>query len=267
MKFLLALIVVLSLAFQSCGPNDKDIVAPTIRLLPETSAFGAKEVCGNTQPSVFTLSSGDTLHLQIGVEDDWGNAEAKIDIHQNFDCHGHSFKTEDWAELDVIPLNSSRDTIDKYYVIPPQVTAGTYHLGIYAVDNSGNEADPLFMDIVVQNQRDTVTPDLEVTAPSANTLAVSKGQVIQMQGNVRDNRALSEGGNGKLQIGYIDRQSGNYFLVLEKLFENGEGEQVSFNESFTVPNTWVKGTYDLQIQAFDGVRNPSAKHQITLQLP
>lgn len=79
------------------------------------------------------------LHL----EDDEALGQLKVDLHNNFDCHGHDGKTQttDWEVIDIIELSGDHTHQTLRYIAPADITLGAYHLSVELLDKAGNQAE------------------------------------------------------------------------------------------------------------------------------
>ncbi len=238
-----------------------DVEAPSLQFLLLDPAPRTGEVCGTEEPGVFFLSGGDSLHYQISFLDNEALSQYKIDIHENFDCHGHARTTEDWSVLDIRDLPAEQEqVVSGSLVVPADVTAGSYHFQVQVVDAAGND-DPLsnIYAIVVTNRRDTVAPVLLVSEPAAGPFSVLKGSELVFKGQATDNYSLGEGGNGKFLLTYTRLASGNTFEAVRTRLDDSTGDRTSFDLRFQVPNTLVAGAYRFVLSVYDGVNNESER--------
>ena len=175
--------IVMALMVQSC--IEPDATAPVIEVLELNPADGSGLVCGENENHVVVLSSTDTFSGQFRLTDDSDLSQYKIDLHNNFDCHGHTGKVEstDWIVLDIVDVDGSEQTIDFSLPVPMDVTTGNYHFSIQAADASGNSAESVIYSLLVTNASDTEDPVLSVTSPANSTLSVLKGDQINFQTN------------------------------------------------------------------------------------
>ena len=258
-----------TLIFFGCGQDDVDVAAPSMKFLSLTPAPVAAEICGTMEDSVFFLKSGEELLFSSLFRDDNALSQYKIDIHNNFDCHGHGGAsapgvsapnvesvTEDWTILDIVALSGTESQADRKLQVPENVTAGNYHFQIQVIDESGND-NPLanFYSLAIVNSRDEEAPEITVIEPSG-AFSVAKGESILFQGEVNDNFSLSEGGNGILFLSYTDLSSGNTFTTDAAFsFDSSVDKNYPFSFEYTVPNTLTAGNYRFSLNAFDGLRN------------
>lgn len=227
-------------------------------------------ICGQQEDTVFQLRGGDTLYFNIEFEDDVALSEYKVDIHHNFDCHGHGggaapgFSpptqeglTQDWSVLETYPLQGSKDQVERWLVVPESVTAGNYHYHIQVLDEAGNDSPfTTFYSLQLQNPTDTQAPSIHIDTPVSQSLSASKGEAIRFSGRVSDNAPLSQGGNGLLFVTYTDPRSGNTFTTsVVEPFAADVDEDYFFDTALNIPSTLVSGDYLFTVRAHDGVRN------------
>ena len=258
------------LGLASCDSSAPDVSPPSIRLLAHEPLPIADMICGSVEDSVFHLKGGDTMYYSIQLNDDDALSEYKIDIHHNFDCHGHgagaapgfappsqSGLTEDWTVLDIYGLEGRTAQEERALIVPESVTAGNYHYHIQVIDESGNDSPfSNFYSIKILNPSDVVAPAITVSTPSEPELSVAKGSAIRFAGQVVDNKPLAQGGNGLVFVSYTDLRSGNTFNTsIVVPFEEGMGETMDFDAEFEIPQTLVSGEYLFSVRAHDGVRN------------
>lgn len=263
-------LMIISLAFTACGGDENDLSPPEI-LIEETNPSEKQvTICGEEEMG-FELLSGDTLHFQLEIKDNEALSELKVEIHDNFDCHGHggsqtpsfdppdvSQQTTDWTVLDIQELSGSTETLDLFLPVPQNVTAGFYHFGLQVVDAAGNEApEELIFDLNVRNSMDTIPPFLNIFTPTNSPLVAQKGEQIVFTGEITDNRPLDQGGNGIVFINYQKAGSENLFTGPFIVFPEGTSNQFDYELTFSVPQTLTTGEYRLFIYAQDGVRNLS----------
>jgi hypothetical protein len=218
-------------------------------------------VCGTEAPTVFYVASGEALSFSAMLRDNEALSQYKIDIHGNFDCHGHAGKTEDWTVLELVDLDGETEyQADHSLSVPEDVTAGFYHFHVQVIDKAGNESPfANFFDIRVVNMRDTVAPEVIVSTPSEPSFSANKGDNIRFVGSVADNYSLGEGDNGRLELTYSGRSSANTFVGYEIQWDEAHGADADFDFSFEIPQTLVAGTYDFILVAYDGVNNNSER--------
>ena len=257
------------LALSSCGDGEIDVQAPSMEILSLDPEPVADLICGTLEDTVFVLRNGEQLAFSVIFRDDAALSQFKVDIHNNFDCHGHGGAstpavsqpnvgqlTEDWTELEIGDLSGREAPVSRSLNVPDNVTAGNYHFQIQVIDQAGND-NPLanFYSLKVLNSRDEEPPVITATAPTGD-LTVAKGAILFFEGEVNDNYSLSEGGNGLLFLSYTDLDSGNTFTTNAVfVFDETVDKNFPFSFDYTVPNTLKAGSYRFTLRAHDGVRN------------
>lgn len=136
--YIAAVLFISTLTFFSCGNEDKDTTKPVIDLHePEEGQV---------------LTIGEDVHFEMDLSDDVMLGSYKINIHNNFDGHGH-------GESRAVASSEAEEervafTFDRAYdvsghitthvhhhdiVIPANAKPGNYHLMVYCTDAAGNE--------------------------------------------------------------------------------------------------------------------------------
>lgn len=269
-RILYIITIITTVGLTSCGSDDVDLTPPSM----ETNLFNpvpvADLICGTEEPVVFSLTGGDELTFDVIFSDDEALSQYKVDIHHNFDCHGHGGGvvrpgivpdvdnlTTDWTILEIQDLSGTSVPVVQTFTVPENVTSGNYHFQIQVLDESGNDNPAAnFFALKIKNPLDQTPPVIDVLEPKVNAFTVKKGETIRFVGNVSDERSLNDGGNGVLYLSYTDLSSGNSFATNE-VFVFDENVETSFDFDFehTVPLTLVSGSYRYIVGAHDGVRN------------
>ena len=209
----------------------------------------------------------------MNFKDNEALSQYKVDIHNNFDCHGHgegnlfitpvpvvNNMTTDWTVLEIQNISGLTAPITRTFDVPENVTTGNYHFQIQVLDESGNDNPAAnFFALKIKNPLDDVSPEITVNEPSTASFSAKKGETIRFTGMVTDNHSLSDGGNGVLYLFYTDLSSGNTFATNEVFVFDGNVEKhFDFDFEYTVPQTLVAGNYRYTLAANDGVRNVAA---------
>lgn len=271
-KLIYILSSLLLLSIWSCIGGEVDTTPPTLKERAYTPEPQEAEICSSIEPKVFLLTGGDQLGFDILFEDNEQLSQYKVDIHNNFDCHGHGGgvapkvvvpnvpnQTIDWAVLDIQSLSGKSQTVVKSYDVPNNVTAGNYHFHIQVIDESGNDTPfKNFYSLKIKNPLDSIAPEISVQEPTT-ALTVKRGDKVRFVGNVSDNRSLSNGGNGVLYLAYTDLSSGNTFTSNAVfIFDEQVDTSFDFDFEYSIPQTLVSGKYRFSLGANDGVRNVAA---------
>jgi hypothetical protein len=228
------------------------------------------EICGVIESNVFVLNSGEEFSFTVNFKDNIALSQYKIDIHQNFDCHGHGDgavpalslpprenATEDWFLIVINDLEGKEQTRQFTLSVPENVTAGNYHFSVQVLDEAGNDTQEQdIFNLKVYNTRDTIPPSIDLESPLNKTLTLKRGDSIAFKGKVEDNINLGEGGNGMIFLSYRNLSSGNLFATQTfEVFTLEQGTRADFNLIYTVPSFLNRGPYRFSLNAFDGVRN------------
>ncbi|MEM9547866.1 MAG: DUF4625 domain-containing protein [Bacteroidota bacterium] len=253
-----------------CGSEEVDLIAPTMDVSNYTPEPVEAEICGGQEPVVFLLEGGGELSFNALFRDDVALSQYKVDVHNNFDCHGHgggsapavsvpnvNNQTTDWTILEIADITGTSAQVSRSFNVPDNVTAGNYHFHIQVIDESGNDSPfANFFSLKIQNPADAVSPQISVEEPTTNSFSVQKGETIRFKGQVTDNRSLSDGGNGVLYLAYTDLSSGNTFATNAAFpFDANVSTEFNFDFEYEVPQTLVAGNYRFSLGANDGVRN------------
>lgn len=123
--------------FSSCDDDDKGDVTPPVISLAEPEE-GAELLIGGEHG----------VHLEMDLADDVELKSYRINIHSNFDHHGHGSKTKAADETVTFSFDKVYDDAagkknhhvhNHDIVIPANATPGDYHLMIYCTDAAKNE--------------------------------------------------------------------------------------------------------------------------------
>lgn len=258
------------LCIAGCSTENLDITAPQIDTITYIPAPIEAEVCGAMEPVVFILKGGEDLSFDAIFTDDKELAQYKVDIHNNFDCHGHgggsapsvtvpnvNNQTTDWTVLEIRDISGVSSAVARTLEVPQNVTAGNYHIHIQTLDEAGNSTPfANFHSLKIKNPTDEVSPQISVNEPANSSFSIQKGSTIRFAGQVTDNHSLSDGGNGVLYLAYTDLSSGNTFNTGEAFpFDENVGTSFDFDFEYVVPLTLTSGNYRFSLGANDGVRN------------
>jgi len=240
-----------------------------------SSSIKTGEVCGAISNDVITLTGGQTFNFRLTLSDDVALSQYKIDIHHNFDCHGHggtlspsvkppsaAGQTTDWNVLRVVSLMNANATENISLPIPENTTAGLYHFSIQCIDAAGNESlNNKVFSIKLFNPEDTISPEINIQTPQTKVINAKKGEKLTFTGNLSDNRPLGKGGNGMVFISYVNTSSGNSFATSSYIMMGQEASmEENFSLNFTIPQTFSPGKYTFYVGALDGVRNQASSH-------
>jgi len=170
----------------SCGDATVDLVPPTLEVVSYNPAPTEAEVCGTNEPVVFQVAGGGELNFDVIFNDNEALSQFKVDIHNNFDCHGHGGgsapsvsvpnvenQTTDWTVLEIEEISGTSAPIVRTLNVPDNVTAGNYHFHIQVIDESGNDSPfANFNSIKVKNPNDDTLPQIVVQEPANSSFSV-----------------------------------------------------------------------------------------------
>jgi hypothetical protein len=251
----------------SCNKADVDVSPPEIIILETNPEPGSGIICGSFEGDVFVLWDSDTLLFKLKLVDDQELSQLKVDVHNNFDCHGHRSATQDLFFQKIYNLSGSEQYLDIEIPVGGNPTSGVYHLGLLASDKSGNVTDQsLTYSLIIRNSADTINPILTLAEPQGSVLEKNRGTTIVFNGTLSDNNPLKIGGNSAIELLYKNRNSGNYFRAFTLDLADIDSNAHQFSHNWVIPNTLVRGTYDLLLLAYDGVRNESTPINLELRL-
>ncbi|WMJ74355.1 DUF4625 domain-containing protein [Cytophagaceae bacterium ABcell3] len=250
-------IPILLLLSYCCKPKEKpekpDTERPKVELLYSVPEGVDAQICGATEPEVFMLMSSDTLVLDLRFSDNQELSQYKIDIHHNFDCHGHRTAQrlgEPWFVVQIKELHGKISNVTEKLKVPENVAAGDYHIMIFCTDKEGNEADPLVHSIKIENIADREPPAFTLSSP-LNNHSAERGSTITFEGTATDNHSLN---NGRVEIYYYN-SSGVEFTAAEEYFSADAGTSEDFSVNFTVPLSSEQGPHNFKVRVFDELNN------------
>lgn len=242
----------LCIILTACTEPKVDISNPTISIQNISPNPVSGLVCGTVENNVIYAKSTETITFDFLFEDNEALSQYKIDIHNNFDCHGHRGPiTEDWNLQQIENLTGQTTSISAPITVPTNVTAGSYHCSILLLDEAGNQASTIFYTLIIQNSTDTIPPTASLSQPSSNSINKNKGSVLNVQGTLMDNENLE---NGRIELIYFT-PSNNKSVAQTIRLDNTVSNTYNYNFNYTIPTSFASGTYVFEIRAYDGVGN------------
>jgi hypothetical protein len=260
--------VLSGLLFAAGCTSSADLELPQLQVLRVSPNPRPDTICGQVEPGVYHLTSGDTLALDVLLTDNEALSQLKVDIHANFDCHGHARlgssaasgeNTEDWSLLMLENLSGVELEHSLRLVAPANPTSGTYHFQLQVVDKAGNSSPTAYVySIILHHAADSAAPVLALNSPSpGSSLTLPRGAEVRATGTLLDNRPLGDGGNAAVKLTYIRQANGNHYTAAESLIPAGTGTSFAYDIRYNLPTTLIPGDYLFQVQAWDGVNNVS----------
>lgn len=163
----------------------------------------------NSPASGSTQTGGTLLNVNLKVEDDRELSQVKIEIHDNFDGHGHGRLSDAVTPFEfdtIISTNAREITVNFDLALPANVAAGQYHFIVEAIDKAGNQANFVEADLIMVNPEDNeapiiamVVPDFTVAEIDGNFAAGQDTLQVRLQGTLTDSK---NGGNPGELKGY-----------------------------------------------------------------
>lgn len=257
-----------------CNSN-ADLELPDLQFLSASPTPRPDTICGQVENSVYHMTGGDTLAMDLLLTDNEALSQFKVDIHANFDCHGHARlaqaageNTQDWSVLALENLSGTEVEHSVRLVAPTNPTSGTYHFQLQVVDKAGNsDATAYVYSIILHHAEDSIAPVLTLNSPSpGSNLTLARGAEVRVTGTVSDNRSLGEGGNGAVKLTYIREANGNQYTAGESLIPAETGDSFAYDIGYTLPGTLIPGLYMFQVQAWDGVNNASQRLAFSVEV-
>lgn len=146
---IICLFTICSTAFIACDDEAGDVTKPVINLLePEEGAH---------------LRIGDEhgVHFDMDLSDDGMLKSYRINIHNNFDDHGHATTKSGETAVPftfdkVYDISGLKNTHIHHHdiKIPANATPGKYHLMVWCTDEAGNQSE-VARNIVLSNEAET----------------------------------------------------------------------------------------------------------------
>jgi hypothetical protein len=248
--FLAAILLTL---LHSCKKSENtDQYPPTIKVVSIIPEVSSDIICGVNSNEVLALPKGQYITMVLEFTDDKALSQAKFDIHNNFDCHGHKSQKSGviWNLIEIKQLEGIKQTITVNLQPPENVVTGNYHLGIMAVDMEGRIAQPIYFDIKLFDPDDLDEPVIQLDTPLPNQ-SISLNEEFTISGTISDSISLS---NGSLEL-YIINSSNVSFTIAKLDFPENAGLTYDFSVSYTAPPFFQAGNHTLKLIAKDQANN------------
>lgn len=234
----------------SCDKDDDtDTTAPVIN----SATIDGKE-------EGIEANVGNAMTFEVKVSDNEALGQLKLDVHDAFDGHSHDKSSGiNWANVAIIDLSGTEQTVSHDMEIPTNATAGPYHAEILVIDAEGNEGEFVERVIMIRNGSE---PGIEITSPDfTNEVHVTKGSTLSLEGMVTDETDLAE----ILIILEEEEEDAHKSVQHEALYEmdfdlEGTSDltwdfQVDGNVNIAIPATAEEGHYVLTVRAEDSEGN------------
>lgn len=165
----------------SCDKDDdNDTTAPIIK---------SATIDGKDHDIDVTVADDMTFVVEVSDNEELG--QLKLDVHDVFDGHAHkSTAGINWAEVKIIELSGTSQTVNQVITIPNNATAGPYHANVLVIDAEGNEGELVELVVMVSNGSE---PEINVTNPDfSGEVHAMKGSTLSLEGVITDNTDLAE---------------------------------------------------------------------------
>jgi len=247
-------VAAIALGLSGCDGKDEapDVSAPAMTIVQSTPQLSVAEVCGSMSNRVMAIPVDGSIQLKVRYTDNAGLAQAKFDLHSNFDCHGHG-KLEDqtvWQVLEIVGLDGTEVELERTFTPPANVRPGDYHLGLMCVDAAGNEAAVIYFDVKVFDAQDTVPPVISLDSPMEGS-SYSRSQPLVISGVVTDDVDM---GLGEVMVTLFDA-NGAEFNIVRHGFGAEVGSAATFQFEYAFPGSFASGQCSVRVEATDRRNN------------
>lgn len=201
--------------------------------------------------SVF--ETGDVIPFSSAFFDNENLSQYKIDIHDDFDGHGHDkYLATIWNQILIQNITGADFNENRNIQIPDSSASGWYHFQVTCVDESGNQSETAFRSIFIKNMTDTVAPVVNLSSPIEDA-TFSLGSSVSVNADLSDAERV-----------YIvntrvrkPNSSNNLFLKADTFGTN----QVTFNKIIpTSGSAWTAGEYELTFTVYDSYYNKTVQY-------
>jgi len=233
---------------------------PEIEIISLQPKEGTEMVCGAEDNRTIRLTSLQLFKLSFNLKAREGLSQYKIDIHHNFDCHGHKRTSMGadvpWKVLKIVDITGQQKTIHEELQIPSNVLAGNYHFMLQCVDEKGNEAPLMLYSIIVSNSKDAEVPQIKMDNPTTDSITLKKTQPFNLIANITDNDSL---GTGRVELSYFDSEK-EEFTVNQLFFQSNTPRSYTYKYVYPFPSFMAFGLYTFVLKVYDKVGNLKEKH-------
>jgi hypothetical protein len=244
----------LSTTLVACHSTKLDRQAPSLEWLSLSPTPSTALVCGQTDNNVIALRSDDSLRFELRFSDNEGLSQYKIDIHDNFDCHGHRSPqtASTWSVQTLGDLSGTEQILRLALAPPADVRAGDYHFQVSVLDESGNELENAqFYTLRLLNVQDSIAPQWQSSTISAgDTLTLATGTALQLSANLQDNLPLEQ---SRAVLLYYTLSGNRIVAQTQDINTANTSQNVQFN--YVLPSTLSPGRYEFQLQGYDRLNN------------
>ena len=216
-KYIFSSALMVSLGLMAVGCNDdkeEDTVKPEV-----------VEVSIDGEDHDIAVSAGTNMAVGATVSDNEDLGELKIDIHDVFDGHSHKSSAK-WAEVRIVELSGTKQTVEESIAVPVDATAGPYHCVVRVIDEAGNESDFEELEFMLSNGSE---PMFNITNPDfSSEVHAPKGSTVSIEGTITDDIDLAE-----------------VYIVLEEEHDHGHDHKSTQEEPIYEMDFDLDGSVDL----------------------
>lgn len=224
------------IAITSCKKEENDDEAPVISV--------------STPSNNFSVNTGSEIHFEAVFTDNAELAQYKIEIHNAFDGHEHTHKTQEadpWETVIIEDITGKSHNATQHIDVPADVAAGPYHMIVTCIDASGNEAEFVEVEFTIVNITDTESPVLSISSPTDDQ-QFNIGDDIVIMGTVTDNIEVEA-----VEI-IMEREADETEVADEDIHVHAAQGDINVTVS---TNGFSAGHYHVHITATDHVNNKS----------
>lgn len=204
------------------------------------------------------VAPGSEIDLEATFTDDRELGQYRIEIHDDFDNHGHErLKSEIFGFDQIYNLSGSTQSIHEHIPIPANATPGPYHFTLSFFDAAGNEGQDVVIDFIIADPESQ--PAINIISPDfENEIEAVPGQAITLEGTITDPDGLEE-----VHITLVHEDHGhehgrtNDEPIYDMEYELDGITTFNFDDSepISIPENTPAGHYLLKITAKDLLGN------------
>ena len=195
----------------------------------------------------FNVNTDSTALIGWEVSDNMELSELRMDIHPNFDGHGHGKKAEydpfGWERI--IPLSGKLQSGTESMQVPENVLAGPYHLDFLLLDKTGNISESVLIELFLLHPSQ---PTFNLLTP-VEPIAFTKGSTFELSATVEDDEDLE-----LVMIELLPHDGGEHLFEKEIGLKTQVETSYELKELISIPNSVEAGEYELKfiIKDHDG---------------
>jgi hypothetical protein len=193
---------------------------------------------------------GDSLYVEGKITDDESLSQYKIDIHNDFDGHGHDKSSiQPWLTVVLGDMTGREFYLTGKIGVPSTAAAGWYHVVVTASDASGNQSDFQLRSIRISNPADTINPAVTIQNPTeGQTFTI--GTTIPVQANISDN-------SGVYMVNVkVNRPNSASLLYTSTDTISSSPTSYVLNKTISTSGiAWTQGSYVLTVKVYDTYYN------------